>query len=117
MSRLSPAGRRRAFVPLSHSTMRSSTNTAYGTVRVPLPRRRRARRGDLAFEGQTLACGRRDVAEHPPLRVDEDNAVSGGVAGVIFHFLSGNRDAAPEGNGADGAMSGDDGDVVVGLDL
>src|SRR6266446_10817577 len=64
-----------------------------------------------------LACRRRDVAEHPSLRVDENNAVSGRVAGVIFHFLPGNRDAAPEGNGGDGAMSGDDGDVVVAFDL
>src|SRR5260370_30812145 len=63
------------------------------------------------------ARGRRDVAEHPSLRVDEDNAMSGRVAGVIFHFLSGNRDAAPEGNGGDGAMSSDDGDVMVALDL
>src|SRR5260370_16039923 len=93
-SRQLPEGQRRPFVTLSHGTRRSSTIT-----------------------GTHLACGRRDVAEHPPLRVDEDNAVSGRVAGVIFHFLSGNRDAAPEGYGGDGAMSGDDGDVVVALDL
>src|SRR6267143_1491210 len=93
-SRPSPEGRRRPFVTLSRSTRRSSTNT-----------------------GAHLARGRRDVAEHPSLRVDEDNAVPGRVAGVMFHFLSGNRDAAPEGNGVHGAMPGDDGDVVVALDL
>src|SRR5260370_28430836 len=93
-SRQLPEGQRRPFVTLSHGTRRSSTIT-----------------------GTHLACGRRDVAEHPSLRVDENNAVSGRVAGVIFHFLSGNRDAAPEGYGGDRAMYGDDCDVMVALHL
>src|SRR6266404_7801129 len=51
MSKPSSEGRWRPFVTLWRSTRRSLTNTAYGKVRVPLPRRLRARRGDLAFEG------------------------------------------------------------------
>src|SRR3984893_18847376 len=64
-----------------------------------------------------LASGRCHVAEHLPPRADEDDAVSGRVAGVKLHFLVRHRNAAAHGDVRDGTMSGDDGDVVIALDL
>src|SRR5262249_6904926 len=111
----------------------ASCNVSTGTRRRSLPEPRFSREGNTPARCPGVWCARalrrrqidalasprsrRDVAKHPSLRVDEDDAVSGRVAGVIFHLLSGNRDAAPEGDGSDGAMSGDDGDIVIALGL
>src|ERR1700730_8966697 len=56
-----------------------------------------------------------DVAVDLALAADEDDSVPGRIAGVPFHLLVRDREPGPAGE--DALAVGDDGDVVIALDL